>query len=166
MWLECGGLYFSSYTRQMFTASVLVYGLLELGEFPTEPVTREAHRYSPQAKVKRKFRYRLPVQGRVVAVLGQRLQQCRGSTQSGEALPDSRLGSIPRRPATPSEPSRPSNQSKAEERSFHVSLHGNRSEAGTSFSSSSFVQLAEPPRCTPFGGNQHKNTLYHGRLCS
>ncbi|MQL98739.1 hypothetical protein Taro_031458 [Colocasia esculenta] len=53
-----------------FTASVLVYGLLELGEFPTEPVTSEAHPYSPQVKVKRKFHYRLPVQGRVVAVLG------------------------------------------------------------------------------------------------
>ncbi|MQL94525.1 hypothetical protein Taro_027179, partial [Colocasia esculenta] len=48
MWLECGGLYFSPYTRQMFTASVLVYGLLELGEFPTEPVTSEAHPYSLQ----------------------------------------------------------------------------------------------------------------------
>ncbi|MQL74582.1 hypothetical protein Taro_006948 [Colocasia esculenta] len=59
-----------------FTASVLVYGLLELGEFPTEPVTSEAHPYSLQAKVKRKFHYRLLVQGRIVAVLGQRLQQC------------------------------------------------------------------------------------------
>ncbi|MQM13470.1 hypothetical protein Taro_046397, partial [Colocasia esculenta] len=60
----------------MFTASVLVYGFLVLGEFPTEPVTSEAHPYSPQVKVKRKFCYRLPVQGRVIAVLGQRLQQC------------------------------------------------------------------------------------------
>ncbi|MQM03425.1 hypothetical protein Taro_036209, partial [Colocasia esculenta] len=60
----------------MFTASVLVFGLLELGEFPTEPVTSEAHPYSPQAKVKRKFRYLLLVRGRVAAVLGQRLQQC------------------------------------------------------------------------------------------
>ncbi|MQL92387.1 hypothetical protein Taro_025012 [Colocasia esculenta] len=47
-----------------------------LGEFPTEPVTSEAHPYSPQARARRRFRYRLPVQGRVVAVLGQRLQQC------------------------------------------------------------------------------------------
>ncbi|MQM15129.1 hypothetical protein Taro_048064 [Colocasia esculenta] len=59
-----------------FTTSVLVDGLLELGEFPTEPVTSEAHPYSPQAKAKRRFRYRLPVQGRVAAVLGQHLQQC------------------------------------------------------------------------------------------
>ncbi|MQL88445.1 hypothetical protein Taro_021007 [Colocasia esculenta] len=59
-----------------FTASVLVYGLLELGEFPTEPVTSEAHPYSPQAKVKRKFRYRLPVRGRVATVLDKRPQQC------------------------------------------------------------------------------------------
>ncbi|MQL89988.1 hypothetical protein Taro_022578 [Colocasia esculenta] len=57
-------------------AFVLVYGLLELGEFPTEPVTSEAHPYSPQAKGRRRFRYRLSVLGRVVAVLGQRLQQC------------------------------------------------------------------------------------------
>ncbi|MQL78543.1 hypothetical protein Taro_010969 [Colocasia esculenta] len=59
-----------------FTASVLVYGLLELGEFPTEPVTSEAHPYSPQARARRRFRYRLPVQGRAAAVLGQRLQPC------------------------------------------------------------------------------------------
>ncbi|MQL92647.1 hypothetical protein Taro_025269 [Colocasia esculenta] len=59
-----------------FTASVLVYGLLELEEFPTEPVTSEAHPYSPQVKARRRFRYHLPVQGRDTAVLGQRLQQC------------------------------------------------------------------------------------------
>ncbi|MQL90893.1 hypothetical protein Taro_023495 [Colocasia esculenta] len=59
-----------------FTASVLVYGLLELGEFPTEPVTSEAHPYSPQVRARRRFHYRLSVQGRVVAVLGQHLQQC------------------------------------------------------------------------------------------
>ncbi|MQL94390.1 hypothetical protein Taro_027043 [Colocasia esculenta] len=58
-----------------FTASVLVYGLLELGEFPTEPMTSEAYPYSPQAKARR-FRYRLPVQGRATVVLGQHLQQC------------------------------------------------------------------------------------------
>ncbi|MQL83967.1 hypothetical protein Taro_016474, partial [Colocasia esculenta] len=63
-------------SRQMFTASVLVYGLLELGEFPTEPVTSEAHPYSPQARARRRFRYRLPVQGHAVEVFGQRLQQC------------------------------------------------------------------------------------------
>ncbi|MQM08800.1 hypothetical protein Taro_041658 [Colocasia esculenta] len=60
----------------LFTASVLVYGLLELGEFPTEPVTSEAHPYSPQVKARRRFCYHLPVQGRVVAVLGQHPQQC------------------------------------------------------------------------------------------
>ncbi|MQL79032.1 hypothetical protein Taro_011465 [Colocasia esculenta] len=49
-------------------------GLVPLGEFPTEPVTSEAHPYSPQVKVEKKFCYRLPIQGRVVAVLGQRLQ--------------------------------------------------------------------------------------------
>ncbi|MQM02828.1 hypothetical protein Taro_035602, partial [Colocasia esculenta] len=47
-----------------------------LGEFPTKPVTSEAHPYSPQARARRRFRYRLPVQGRAAAVLGQRLQQC------------------------------------------------------------------------------------------
>ncbi|MQM15078.1 hypothetical protein Taro_048016 [Colocasia esculenta] len=57
-----------------FTTSVLMYGLLELGEFPTEPVTSEAHPYSPQARARRRFRYRLPVQGHVAVVLGQRLQ--------------------------------------------------------------------------------------------
>ncbi|MQM20918.1 hypothetical protein Taro_053948, partial [Colocasia esculenta] len=50
--------------------------LVPLGEFPIEPVTGEAHPYSPQAKVERKFRYRLPVRGRIAAVLGQCLQQC------------------------------------------------------------------------------------------
>ncbi|MQM18405.1 hypothetical protein Taro_051396 [Colocasia esculenta] len=39
-------------------------------------VTSEAHPYSPQAKVKRKFRYRIPVRGRVAVMLGQRLQKC------------------------------------------------------------------------------------------
>ncbi|MQM09555.1 hypothetical protein Taro_042430, partial [Colocasia esculenta] len=43
---------------------------------PQVLLTSEAYPYSPQAKVKRKFRYRLPVRGRVAAVLGQRLQQC------------------------------------------------------------------------------------------
>ncbi|MQL82489.1 hypothetical protein Taro_014947 [Colocasia esculenta] len=47
-------------------------GLLPLGEFPTEPVTSEAHPYSPQVKARRRFRYHLPVQGRDAAVLGQR----------------------------------------------------------------------------------------------
>ncbi|MQM22034.1 hypothetical protein Taro_055081 [Colocasia esculenta] len=32
-----------------------------LGEFPTEPVTSEAHPYSPQARARRKFLYRRPV---------------------------------------------------------------------------------------------------------
>ncbi|MQM16648.1 hypothetical protein Taro_049606 [Colocasia esculenta] len=51
-------------------------GLLELGEFPTEPVTSEAHPYSPHVKARRRFRYHLLVQGRSAAVLGQHLQQC------------------------------------------------------------------------------------------
>ncbi|MQM05387.1 hypothetical protein Taro_038188 [Colocasia esculenta] len=38
-------------------------------------VASEAHPYSPQARARRRFRYRLPVQGRAVAVLGQHLQQ-------------------------------------------------------------------------------------------
>ncbi|MQL80286.1 hypothetical protein Taro_012732, partial [Colocasia esculenta] len=37
-------------SQQMFTTSILVYGLLELEEFPTEPMTSEAHPYSPQEK--------------------------------------------------------------------------------------------------------------------
>ncbi|MQM03356.1 hypothetical protein Taro_036137, partial [Colocasia esculenta] len=46
------------------------------GEFPTEPVTSEAHPYSPQARVRRRFLYRRPVRSHDVAVLAQRLQQC------------------------------------------------------------------------------------------
>ncbi|MQM20755.1 hypothetical protein Taro_053784, partial [Colocasia esculenta] len=40
------------------------------------PVTSEAHPDSPQAKARRRFRYRLPIQGRAAVVLGQHLQQC------------------------------------------------------------------------------------------
>ncbi|MQL98894.1 hypothetical protein Taro_031611 [Colocasia esculenta] len=47
-----------------------------LGEFPTEPVTSEAHPYSPQARARRRFLYRRPVRSCDVAVLAQRLQQC------------------------------------------------------------------------------------------
>ncbi|MQL93766.1 hypothetical protein Taro_026420, partial [Colocasia esculenta] len=47
-----------------------------LGEFPTEPVTSEAHPYSPQARARRGFPYSHPVRSRNVAVLAQRLQQC------------------------------------------------------------------------------------------
>ncbi|MQM12295.1 hypothetical protein Taro_045212 [Colocasia esculenta] len=47
-----------------------------LGEFPTEPVTREAHPYPPQVRARRTFRHHLSVRGRIVAVLGQRRQQC------------------------------------------------------------------------------------------
>ncbi|MQM17095.1 hypothetical protein Taro_050062 [Colocasia esculenta] len=47
-----------------------------LGEFPTEPVTSEAHPYSPQARARRRFLYRRPLRSRDVAVLAQRLQQC------------------------------------------------------------------------------------------
>ncbi|MQM09408.1 hypothetical protein Taro_042278 [Colocasia esculenta] len=46
------------------------------GEFPTEPVTSEAHPYSPQARARRRFLYRRPVRSHDVAVLAQRLQQC------------------------------------------------------------------------------------------
>ncbi|MQM09874.1 hypothetical protein Taro_042754 [Colocasia esculenta] len=59
-----------------FSVSQAVSSGLVLGEFPTEPVTSEAHPYSPQVKVRRRFRYRLPVQSRAAAVLGQRPQQC------------------------------------------------------------------------------------------
>ncbi|MQM12531.1 hypothetical protein Taro_045453 [Colocasia esculenta] len=56
-----------------FRTCVLVFSVL--GEFPTEPVTREAHPYPPQVRARRMFRYRRPVRSRVAAVLGQRLQQ-------------------------------------------------------------------------------------------
>ncbi|MQM12969.1 hypothetical protein Taro_045890 [Colocasia esculenta] len=45
-------------------------------QFPTEPVTSEAHPYSPQARARRRFLYRRPVRSRDVAMLAQRLQQC------------------------------------------------------------------------------------------
>ncbi|MQL94536.1 hypothetical protein Taro_027196, partial [Colocasia esculenta] len=45
-------------------------------QFPTEPVTSEAHPYSPQARARRRFLYRRPVRSRNVAVLAQHLQQC------------------------------------------------------------------------------------------
>ncbi|MQL90019.1 hypothetical protein Taro_022600, partial [Colocasia esculenta] len=38
-----------------------------LGEFSTEPVTSEAHPYSPQARARRRFVYRRPVRSRDVA---------------------------------------------------------------------------------------------------
>ncbi|MQM05193.1 hypothetical protein Taro_038000 [Colocasia esculenta] len=38
-----------------------------LGEFPTEPVTSEAHPYSPQARARRRFLHRRPVRSRDVA---------------------------------------------------------------------------------------------------
>ncbi|MQM11926.1 hypothetical protein Taro_044839 [Colocasia esculenta] len=57
-----------------FRTCVLVCSVL--GEFPTEPVTREAHPYPPQVRVRRTFRYRHPVRCRVAAVLDQHLQQC------------------------------------------------------------------------------------------
>ncbi|MQM01816.1 hypothetical protein Taro_034578 [Colocasia esculenta] len=40
-----------------------------LGEFPTEPVTSEAHPYSPQARARRRFLYRHPVRSCDVAVV-------------------------------------------------------------------------------------------------
>ncbi|MQM06133.1 hypothetical protein Taro_038953 [Colocasia esculenta] len=67
-WLECGGLYFSTYTK---------FGLLDFwGSFPTEPVNCEAHLYSLQVKESKRFLYRLPVQSRIAGELGRRLQQC------------------------------------------------------------------------------------------
>ncbi|MQM04296.1 hypothetical protein Taro_037094 [Colocasia esculenta] len=60
-----------------FRTCVLVCSVL--GEFPTEPVTREAHPYPPQMRARRTFRYRRPVRSRVAAVLEQHLQQCRTS---------------------------------------------------------------------------------------
>ncbi|MQL82247.1 hypothetical protein Taro_014730 [Colocasia esculenta] len=47
-----------------------------LGEFPSEPVTSEAHPYSSQARARRRFLYRCPVRSRDVVVLAQLLQQC------------------------------------------------------------------------------------------
>ncbi|MQL71847.1 hypothetical protein Taro_004158 [Colocasia esculenta] len=47
-----------------------------LGEFPTEPVTSEAHPYPPQVRERRMFLGRRLVQSRVIAVQGQHLQQC------------------------------------------------------------------------------------------
>ncbi|MQL78361.1 hypothetical protein Taro_010799 [Colocasia esculenta] len=47
-----------------------------LGEFPTEPVTSEAHPYPPQVRARRTFLGRRPVRSRVIAVQGQHLQQC------------------------------------------------------------------------------------------
>ncbi|MQM17161.1 hypothetical protein Taro_050129 [Colocasia esculenta] len=47
-----------------------------LGEFPTEPVTSEAHPYSPQARARRRFLYRHPVRSCDIVVLAQHLQQC------------------------------------------------------------------------------------------
>ncbi|MQM23112.1 hypothetical protein Taro_056174, partial [Colocasia esculenta] len=51
-----------------------------LGEFPTEPVTREAHPYPPQVRARRTFLVRRPIPGRVVAVQGQHLQQSSSSS--------------------------------------------------------------------------------------
>ncbi|MQL88340.1 hypothetical protein Taro_020905 [Colocasia esculenta] len=39
-----------------------------LGEFPTEPVTSEAHPYSPHARARRRFLYCRPVQSHGVAL--------------------------------------------------------------------------------------------------
>ncbi|MQL98458.1 hypothetical protein Taro_031172 [Colocasia esculenta] len=47
-----------------------------LGEFPTEPVTREAHPYPPQVRARRTSHDRRLAQGRAVAVQGQYLQRC------------------------------------------------------------------------------------------
>ncbi|MQL70250.1 hypothetical protein Taro_002566, partial [Colocasia esculenta] len=57
-----------------------------VGEFPTEPVTSEAHPYSPQARARRRFLYRRPVRSRDVAVLAQRLQQCAAQGWSGNRM--------------------------------------------------------------------------------
>ncbi|MQL73613.1 hypothetical protein Taro_005951, partial [Colocasia esculenta] len=45
-------------------------------EFPTEPVTREAHPLPPQERARRTFHNRRPAQSCAVAVQGQYLQRC------------------------------------------------------------------------------------------
>ncbi|MQM01567.1 hypothetical protein Taro_034321 [Colocasia esculenta] len=60
-----------------FTVFAFVFGCSVLGEFPTEPVTSEAHPYSPQVRARRRFLYHRPVRSHVVAMLAQRLQQSR-----------------------------------------------------------------------------------------
>ncbi|MQL74065.1 hypothetical protein Taro_006415, partial [Colocasia esculenta] len=47
-----------------------------LGEFPTEPVTREAYPYPPQVRARRTSHDCRPAQGRAIAVQGQYLQRC------------------------------------------------------------------------------------------
>ncbi|MQM07832.1 hypothetical protein Taro_040678, partial [Colocasia esculenta] len=55
----------------LFTAFVPVVLVCSvLGEFPTEPLTSEAHPYPPQVRARRTFHDRRPVQSRVVAVQG------------------------------------------------------------------------------------------------
>ncbi|MQM22269.1 hypothetical protein Taro_055319 [Colocasia esculenta] len=66
--------HFRSANVYCFRTCVLVCSVL--GEFPTEPVTREAHPYPLQVRARRAFHYRRPVRSRVTAVLGQHLQQC------------------------------------------------------------------------------------------
>ncbi|MQM12576.1 hypothetical protein Taro_045495, partial [Colocasia esculenta] len=75
--LEFYRLFITAVIRSLlaFTAFAFVFGCSVLGEFPTEPVTSEAHPYSPQVRARRRFLYRRPVWSRVVAVLAQRLQQ-------------------------------------------------------------------------------------------
>ncbi|MQM09693.1 hypothetical protein Taro_042572 [Colocasia esculenta] len=51
-------------------------------QFPTEPVTSEAHPYPPQVRARRTFLDRRPVRSRVVAVQGQYLLLCSSSSSS------------------------------------------------------------------------------------
>ncbi|MQM02721.1 hypothetical protein Taro_035491, partial [Colocasia esculenta] len=69
---------------------VHVSGCSVLREFPTEPVTSEAHPYSPQVKASRRFLYRLLFQTRIAAEQIQHLQQCSSFlsvTPRGKLLP-------------------------------------------------------------------------------
>ncbi|MQL93348.1 hypothetical protein Taro_025995 [Colocasia esculenta] len=60
-----------------FTAFIPLFLVCSvLGEFPTEPVTSEAHPYPPQVRARRTFLGRRPARSCVVAVQGQHLQQC------------------------------------------------------------------------------------------
>ncbi|MQM09143.1 hypothetical protein Taro_042011 [Colocasia esculenta] len=75
----------------LFTAFVPVVLVCSvLGEFSTEPVTREAHPYPPQVRARRTFHDCRPVQGRAVAVqvVPRGMPQDLASARSREAESD------------------------------------------------------------------------------
>ncbi|MQL76282.1 hypothetical protein Taro_008676 [Colocasia esculenta] len=75
-------------SQVVFTAFVPVFLVCSvLGEFPTEPVTSEAHPYPPQVRAKRTFLGRRPIRSCVVAVQGQHLQQCSVASVASCLLP-------------------------------------------------------------------------------